>query len=87
MTIQDLAARLCVQHHSAVGLVDRLAESGLVTREADSADRRRVRLRLTADAEGRLGELSAAHLRELQRVGPALREILDGIGQAEAGPQ
>jgi DNA-binding MarR family transcriptional regulator len=77
-----LAERLRVQHHSAVELVDRLAEAGLITREPDSVDRRRVRLKLTRAAETRLGRLSASHLDELQRLRPALLQLL---GAAENG--
>jgi DNA-binding MarR family transcriptional regulator len=50
VTIHDLAERLCIQHHSAVELVDRLAEAGLVERRHDAADRRRVLLDLTRAA-------------------------------------
>ena len=80
IAIHDLAERLCVRHHSAVELVDRLEEAGLVRRVQDEADRRRVQLQLTAAAERRLAGLSAIHLEELQRLRPALREILDAIG-------
>jgi DNA-binding MarR family transcriptional regulator len=80
VTIHDLAERLCIQHHSAVELVDRLAEAGLVERRHDPADRRRVLLDLTWEAEKRLAGLSAIHLEELQRLRPALQEILAAIG-------
>jgi DNA-binding MarR family transcriptional regulator len=81
VTIHDLAERLCIQHHSAVELVDRLAEAGLVERRHDPADRRRVLLDLTREAEKRLAGLSAIHLEELQRLRPALQEILAAIGE------
>jgi DNA-binding MarR family transcriptional regulator len=81
-TIGYLAERLRVQHHSAVELVDRLAEAGLITREPDAVDRRRVQLKLTRAAETRLGRLSASHLDELQRLRPALLQLL---GAAENG--
>jgi DNA-binding MarR family transcriptional regulator len=81
-TIGYLAERLRVQHHSAVELVDRLAEAGLITREPDAVDRRRVQLKLTRVAETRLGRLSASHLDELQRLRPALLQLL---GAAENG--
>jgi len=80
-TIGYLAERLRIQHHSAVELVDRLVEAGLVVRVPDPGDRRRVRLELTVLAERHLTELSASHLAELKRMRPALLEILD---QAEA---
>jgi DNA-binding MarR family transcriptional regulator len=76
-TIGYLAERLRIQHHSAVELVDRLVEAGLVVRVPDPGDRRRVKLELTASAERHLAELSTSHLAELKRMRPALLEILD----------
>src|SRR5262245_20272253 len=43
----DLAASLGVRHHSAVGLVDRLASLRLVARRPGTSDRRRVFVALT----------------------------------------
>lgn len=83
VTIQALAERLGVRHHSAVELVDRLVEAGLMHRDHDDRDRRRVLLRLAPAAEQRLAALSAIHLEELQRLGPALRQILDAVGPQE----
>ena len=83
VTIHDLAAQLSIRHHSAVELVDRLVESGLVARRHDPADRRRVRLDLTVAAERRLADLSAAHLDELRRLRSALREIFDLLGETD----
>ncbi len=80
VTIQALAERLCVRHNSAVELVDRLVEGSLVVRCPDPRDRRRVLLRLSPLAERRLARLSATHLEELRRLGPALRQILDSVG-------
>lgn len=74
-----LADRLHIQHHSAVELVDRLAEAGLVVRKPDPDDRRRIRLRLTRSAQRLLEQLSASHLLELRRMRPALLDILDTV--------
>ena len=71
-TIGEVAESLLLRHHSAVGLVDRAVKAGLVERQEDAADRRVVRLRLTARGEEILGRLSSAHLEELQRL-PGLR--------------
>jgi DNA-binding MarR family transcriptional regulator len=86
-TIGYLAERLRIQHHSAVELVDRLVEAGLIVREPDPADRRRVRLGLTASAERRLRELSSSHLRELQRMRPTLLQILRQADGVTSGDQ
>lgn len=75
-TIGDLAERLRIRHHSAVALVDRLAEAGLIRRLSDAQDRRRVLVELTDAAERHLADLSAIHLEELNSMRDALLEIL-----------
>src|ERR1051325_454538 len=60
-TIGELADYLMVKHHSAVGLVDRLAHHGLVQRVHEDADRRKVRVQLTAEGEAKLRRLSNTH--------------------------
>ena len=77
VTVGDLAERLRIRHHSAVELVNRLGEAGLVERDQDRDDHRRVLLRLTGRADDCLAELSAAHLDELSRIEPMLRRLLD----------
>jgi DNA-binding MarR family transcriptional regulator len=85
-TVGELAERLGVRHHSAVGLVDRLAAGGLVRREVDPADRRQVLIRLTRRAEALLARLSLAHRDELRRLAPLLRMLLDQLGGRSAAP-
>ena len=79
MTAGVLAEQLGIQHHSAVGLLDRLQQKALVRRQKDAQDRRRVLIVLTAKAERLLAELSAAHHRELRRVAPVLRTLLNDL--------
>lgn len=79
VSIRALAEHLQVKHHSAVGLVDRLAQKGLVRRRASGADRRRLELHLTARGEALIRRLSAAHLSELRQIRPELRRILELI--------
>ena len=76
VTVGDLAERLRIRHHSTVELVNRLAEAGLVVRDQDKADNRRVLLQLTPLADDRLAALSVAHLDELSRIEPMLRRLL-----------
>jgi len=66
-TIGDIADALVLRHHSAVGLVDRAVEAGLVVRHDDPHDSRVVRLRLSALGNRRIRQLSRAHLEELRR--------------------
>jgi DNA-binding MarR family transcriptional regulator len=75
-TIRVLAERLQIQHHSAVELVDRLAERGAVRREHDDLDRREALIRLTRRGEALLGRLSIAHHAELETTGPILAKTL-----------
>lgn len=86
-TIGYVAGRLLIQHHSAVGLADRLADRGLLQRRRDSRDRRVVLLRLTEQGEAILHRLSGAHRRELRQVGPelvtALQEVLHNVSLRE----
>ena len=83
VTIGDLAARLGIRHHSAVGLVDRLASAGHLARREDPSDRRRILLSLTAAGEQALAGLSVAHRQELRRVAPLLKSLLTRLGPPE----
>ncbi len=76
ITVGDLAERLKIRHNTAVELANRLAEGGLVKRIHDGLDQRRVLLRLTTVAERRLAALSSAHLDELSRIKPVLKQLL-----------
>jgi len=84
VTIADLAQQLLIKHNSAVGLVDRLAEEGLIAREPSSADRRKVELRLTPSGRKVLAKLAAMHRGELQRIGPFLRRLFSEISRPGA---
>lgn len=83
-TVADLADALLLRHHSTVGLLDRAAAAGLVLREADGTDRRRVRIRLTTHGEDVLARLSRRHWEELGRAGLAGR-LLPGVGDEQRG--
>lgn len=75
-TIGRLAERLLIRHHSAVGLVDRLADGGFLKRSTGRGDRRRVTVSLTPKGEAVLAKLSAAHRAELRRMTPLLKPLL-----------
>lgn len=79
LSIGELAERLLIRHHSAVGLVQRLIAGGLVGRARDPRDGRRVHLVLRARGEKRLAKLTAAHRDELRRIGPLIEELLGGL--------
>lgn len=78
-TIGVLAEHLLIRHHSAVGLIDRMEERGLVERVPGVQDRRQVRVRLTEQGEKKLRRLSEIHREELRHSGPALVAALSSI--------
>lgn len=72
VTVGELAERLQLRHHSAVGLIDRLVLEKLVTRAPSAQDRRQVFVELTRRGESVLERLSSAHAEQLKRMGPEL---------------
>jgi DNA-binding MarR family transcriptional regulator len=81
-TIGAVAERLCVQHNTAVALVDKLEERGLIERGRGVTDRREVLLELTPAGEEVLRALSALHKQQLRTVGPAMVLALSRIVEA-----
>ncbi|HEY3761217.1 MAG TPA: MarR family transcriptional regulator [Verrucomicrobiae bacterium] len=76
ITIGELAERLQVLHHSAVGLVNRLVTDKHVRRLPGRQDRRKVSLALTPQGEAVLRKLSATHREQLQHIGPQISHLL-----------
>ena len=82
-TIQTLAERLALKHHSAVELINRLESRGWVHRERAQDDRREVLLALTPKGERILAELALHHRDELRTAGPALVAALRRVMREE----
>lgn len=78
-TIREVAEYLVIRHNTAVELVDRTQELGLLERRRDPDDHRIVRLALTREGAARLAELSGAHIEELARVGPMIDALTDEL--------
>jgi DNA-binding MarR family transcriptional regulator len=78
-TIGELAERLQIQHHSTVELVDRLEDGGLVERQRDEEDQRRVLVHLTQQGEELLQRISSSTLAELRVAGPMLVQALSRL--------
>jgi len=79
-TIGHLAEQLFVRHHSAVGLIDRLEERGLVRRvRASDGDRRQVCVELTDDGKAKLQHLTNVHRAELLTSDPGLVRALEEL--------
>lgn len=80
ITISELAERLQIRHHSAVGLVNRLVDLDLLVRQG-ATDRRQVYIALTPHGEAVLEQLTTVHKAELARLGPELQRVLHQLGQ------
>lgn len=78
VSIGELEERLRIPSHTAVRLVNRLENGGLIQREAGVNDRRTVTAKLTKEG-AKLEELAAVHHRELQTVGPLLTDLLKKV--------
>jgi DNA-binding MarR family transcriptional regulator len=72
-TIADTANALHMRHHSAVELAQRAQLIGLIRRERDSEDHRRVHLTLTPHGRRQLELLTREHLDRVQRLARALQ--------------
>jgi DNA-binding MarR family transcriptional regulator len=79
LNISQLSERLQVRHHSAVNIVDRLAERKLVSREASETDRRRRHVQLTAKGEKLIEELAAVHRKEIRMRSAELIKVIERL--------
>lgn len=78
-TIRCLAERLQVQHNSAVELVRRSVDNGLVTKRTGERDRREVLLEITAKGRRLLEKLAVAHRTELRSMAPVLLAAIGAL--------
>ena len=77
-SISELADYLCTRHHSAVQLIDRTEQLGLIARHrSDSDDRRVVRITLTKTGRDKLTLLSTTHLEELRQLATLVNALVD----------
>lgn len=63
LRMSELSGRLMVTGGNVTGLVDSLEREGLVAREADGADRRALRVRLTREGRRAFRAMAAEHER------------------------
>jgi DNA-binding MarR family transcriptional regulator len=86
-SVGELADYLCTRHHSAVQLIDRTEQLGLITRSrGDSADRRVVRLALTRVGQDKLALLSTIHLEELRRLASLVETFVEPTPAPQQAP-
>src|SRR5271169_1804353 len=78
-TIQTLAERLALKHHSLVELVDRLETHGYVRRTRGRDDRRRVMVSLLPRGERVLEEVARNRISELRSTGEALVGAIEAL--------
>ncbi|MBI5209274.1 MAG: MarR family transcriptional regulator [Elusimicrobia bacterium] len=72
----SLGRMLVVNRANVTGLIDRMERDGLVTRRADSFDRRLKRVQLTRKGLGRMKEAERAYIARV-------REIMGSLSPAE----
>jgi DNA-binding MarR family transcriptional regulator len=78
-TVTTLALRLCLKHHSAVELVNRLVDRGVAVRRQSQEDRREVLVELTPLGEEILEKLKDLHVKELQTKSTELCQTLQAL--------
>lgn len=81
ITISELAERLRLRHHSAVGLINRLVVERLVVRMPSPDDGRKVLIALSKRGEKILEQLSATHRDQLKIIGPELADLIRRLSQ------
>lgn len=64
-TMSELSRMLLVSNGNATAVVDRLEADGLLRREAEDGDRRRIRVRLTPEGLKRFEAMAAGHEAEV----------------------
>jgi DNA-binding MarR family transcriptional regulator len=79
-TIGQAAQALHIRHHSAVELAQRAESTGLIHRERDPLDHRRMQLELTDRGCRQLETLTRAHLPRIQALAGILDRVLQGSG-------
>jgi DNA-binding MarR family transcriptional regulator len=77
--IQTFAERLALKHHSAVELVDRLEQRGLVRRTRSREDRRQVLVSLLPRGEKLLERVVQQRIGELRASGRELVKAIDAL--------
>ena len=78
-TVNDIAEYLFIRHNTAVELINRTQELGVLERVRDSDDQRAVRLRLTAQGRRLLRALAQSHVEELARLAPLVDELVEKL--------
>lgn len=87
LTVGEIARELLVRPHSAVGLVNRAGRDGLLQKEQDHSDLRRVRVEMTVLGRHRLGVVMVANRSELMRLWRVIPSPVPGARRTQrVGP-
>lgn len=84
VTISYIAEVMSLRHHTVVELSKRCELAGLVRRTHDLIDRRCVVLKLTAQGDQALRELSEVHAQQLREQAPSLIQALTRISKSKS---
>lgn len=76
--VGELAECMVLRHHTAVELVGRCEAAGLVRRERDEDDQRKVRVLLTPRGERVLERIAREHVEELEQLLQHMRAATRG---------
>lgn len=79
ITNGELAERLHIKHHSAVGLINRMEAQNLIVREQSKTDKRENFITMTTRGADLLEQLTAVHREELGLIAPQLNDILESL--------
>ena len=79
-TIGEAAEALHIRHHSAVELAQRAETTGLILRERDPLDHRRMHLELTQHGRQQLENLTRQHLPRIQTLAETLLHVQSPSG-------
>lgn len=77
-----LAEQLMIAPHTAAELVSRMVEAGLIEKAPSAQDRRRMELTATPKAQALMHRLTAAHLKEIETLEPALARALGRLSRS-----
>jgi DNA-binding MarR family transcriptional regulator len=82
-TISEIADYLVLRHHSAVELIDRAANDGLIKRTPDATRKSVVRVTLTQAGLDKLDALAEAHLQEIAHLAPTMRTLWRAVERSD----
>lgn len=85
-TIGQAAEELHIRHHSAVELARRAHSAGLICRDRDTLDHRRVHLALTSRGHEQLEGLTRAHLPRIASLADVLEHVMHPTAKPPRSP-